>query len=185
MRTEAKIMSAEEYIQYELKSERRHEYIEGNLYEIPGEKKINNQIAFAIALLLHQQLFPEYRIYNHDVKVAIPGGTKFYYPDVCISAEQDNNTNQYIVSSPAIIVEVVSENSQTHDYVDKYLDYIKIPSLQYYIIAEPETILITVYERGGEAWIAHKYTGMDARIELAQLNISLPLADIYKGISFS
>jgi len=40
MRTAAsdKIFSIEEYIKYELTSERRHEFINGQLFEMPGEK---------------------------------------------------------------------------------------------------------------------------------------------------
>lgn len=32
-------MPVEEYIQYEAKAERRHEYINGQLFEMPGEKE--------------------------------------------------------------------------------------------------------------------------------------------------
>src|SRR4051812_24178505 len=100
-----------------------------------------------------------YEVFAHDVKVAIAGGNKFYYPDVFVTKEPETESNSYIKSKPEIIVEVVSESTHVTDYVDKYVDYTKIPSLQYYLIVEPETILITVYERTEiNNWIAHKYT---------------------------
>lgn len=143
-----KIYTVEEYIQYELNSERRHEFVNGQLFEMPGEKDINNEIAFIIALLLHNFLKSKgYVNYTHDVKVAIPGGNKFYYPDVFFTKEEKNDTNSYIKCEPEIIIEVVSESTQVMDYVDKYIDYTKIPQLKYYIIVEPETILITVYQK--------------------------------------
>ena len=71
------------------------------------------------------------------------------------------NDTQYIKYAPALIVEVVSESSQTHDYVHKFLDYTQIPSLRYYLIVEPETLLITVYEKTGEEWTARKYTRIE------------------------
>jgi len=40
-----KIFTVEEYIKHELTSERRHEFVNGQLFEIPGEKDINNEIA--------------------------------------------------------------------------------------------------------------------------------------------
>ena len=49
---------------------------------------------------------------NHDVKVAIPGGKKFYYPDVFFTKEERNQNNQHIKTEPEIIVEVVSETTQ-------------------------------------------------------------------------
>ena len=88
-----KIFTVEEYIQYELKSERRHEFINGQLFEIPGEKDINNLIAGIIYVLLTTSL-KEYFVFNHDVKVAIPGGSKYYYPDVFVTKEEMNTNNR-------------------------------------------------------------------------------------------
>ena len=174
-------MTSEAYIQYELKSELRNEFINGQLFEMPGEKDINNRIALMIAVILLRQLQLKdgYQVYNHDVKVGIPGGRKFYYPDVFVTAEPRMPENQYIKYSPQIIVEVVSESSQTHDYVNKYLDYIQFPTLQYYLIAEPETTLVTVYERSGEEWVARKYTRLEDDILIPGLDIQLPMAEIY------
>jgi Uma2 family endonuclease len=63
-----KIFTPEEYIQYELTSERRHEFINGQLFEMAGEKDINNEIAFAISVLLLNFLKARnYIIYSHDV----------------------------------------------------------------------------------------------------------------------
>ena len=44
----AKPLTIEEYIRFELQSECRHEYINGQLIEMPGEKDINNEIAIYI-----------------------------------------------------------------------------------------------------------------------------------------
>ena len=45
-------LSVEEYIRLEQQSESRHEYINGQLVEMPGEKDINNQIAGLIYIFL-------------------------------------------------------------------------------------------------------------------------------------
>jgi len=42
-----KIYSVEEYIQFEWKSEQRHEFINGKLFEMPGEKSFRDQ-CFAV-----------------------------------------------------------------------------------------------------------------------------------------
>ena len=94
-----KILTVEEYIQHELKAERRSEYINGQLFEMPGEKDINNELALQIFLLLTSQLKPKgYFLYVNDIKVAIPGEKKFFYPDVFVTREQKTENNQYIIS---------------------------------------------------------------------------------------
>lgn len=173
--------SVEEYIQHELNSEVRSEFINGQLFEMAGEKDVNNEIALRIAFLFMQLLREKgYEIYAHDVKVKIFGEDKYYYPDVFVTKELKTESNKYIKSEPVLIAEVVSETSQVNDYVDKYIAYTKIPSLQYYIIIEPETTLITCYTRGenGE-FLTSKYTRPEDVIKLNLLNISFQVKEVY------
>ncbi len=173
-------LTVEEYIQHELKAERRSEYINGQLVEMPGEKDINNELAGLIYMLLIKLLKPQgFSVYNHDVKVAIPNEEKYFYPDVFATREVRIAINQYIKYAPEIIVEVVSPGSHSHDYIDKYIEYTKIPSLQYYLIVEPETILITMYVRTGNGWEVQKFTKLTDEISLPALESSLLLKDIY------
>ena len=176
-----KIYTVEEYIQEELSSEVRHEFINGQLYEMAGEKDINNELAFAIALLFAGFLKVKgYTVYNHDVKVAIPGQNKYYYPDVFVTKEVKNEYNRYIKYETEIIIEIVSESTHSNDYIDKYIDYTKIPSLKYYLIVEPETTLITVFERDGDNWVTHKYTQLGAIVKLPLFNVEFLVKQVYE-----
>ena len=176
-----KIYSVEEYIEHELKSAVRSEFINGQLYEMAGEKDINNEIAGNLYILFSALLKSfGYFIYNHDVKVKIFGENKYYYPDVFATKELKTERNEYIKSEPELIVEVVSETSQVNDYVDKYIAYTKIPSLKYYLIIEPETTLITCYKKGENAeWITSKYTRPDEVIQLDAFGVSFQLKQVY------
>jgi Uma2 family endonuclease len=179
--TSNKMYTVEEYIKHEWTAPVRNEFINGQLFEMPGEKDINNNIALKTAFFLMQFLTEQgYQIYAHDIKVKVFGENKYYYPDVFVTKEARTESNTYIKSEPVLIVEVVSETTQVNDYVDKYIDYTKIPSLQYYLIIEPETTLITCYKRGenGE-WITSKYTQPDELIKLDILNVSFQLKQVY------
>lgn len=179
--TSNKKYTIEEYIRHELKSEVRSEFINGQLFEMAGEKDINNEIAGNLYILFSTLLKSlGYFIYNHDVKVKVFEENKYYYPDVFITREFKTESNKYIKSEPVLIIEVVSETSQINDYVDKYIAYTKIPSLQYYMIIEPETTLITCYKKGeNEEWTTSKYTRMEDVIRLDILNVSFQLKQVY------
>lgn len=176
-----KKFTVEEYIQHELKSEVRSEFINGQLFEMAGEKDINNEIAGNLYILLSTLLKSlGYFVYSHDLKVKIFGENKYYYPDVFITKELKTESNKYIKSEPVLIIEVVSETSQVNDYVDKYIAYTKVPSLQYYMIIEPETTLITCYKRGENSeWITSKYTRPEDIIKLEVLDISFQVKQVY------
>ena len=175
-------LTVEEYIQFELQSERRHEFINGQLIEMPGEKRINNRIALNISTYLIQQLRPKgYEICMNDVKVASHDRTKYFYPDVFITKEKITEQNQYIQYEPELIVEVISPSTHITDTVDKYIAYTAIPSLQYYLIVEPETVYVTLFSKNAEGkWEAMSYVRKDAVIPLSLLDVSLPLSEVYK-----
>jgi Uma2 family endonuclease len=176
-------ISVEEYIQLELKSERRHEFINGQLIEMPGEKAINNKIAGFIYIFLMNHLFSRgYEVFNHDVKLSNVEGNKYFYPGVFATKEPASEKNQYIKYEPEIIVEVISPTTHITDTVDKYIAYTAIPTLKYYLIVEPETIYVTLFSKNAEGkWEAMSYMRSNDVLPLPQLGIELPLNEVYKG----
>ncbi len=180
--TSDRIYSVEEYIQHEWSAPARSEFINGQLFEMPGEQDLNNEIAgnlYVLLTLLLRHL--DYSIYSHDIKVKIFEENKYYYPDLFITKEEKTDANRYIKFEPLLIVEVVSESSQVNDYVDKYIDYTKIPSLFYYMIVEPESSLITCYSKSAQGnWQTIKYTRQDDIISLEKLEVSFTLKQVYQ-----
>ena len=180
--TGEKTMSVEEYIQFELTSERRHEYINGQLFEMPGEQVINsvitNLLTAYLATLLNEK---GYRICSNVVKIAIPGESRYYYPDWFITKESLGESNRYIQYEPEMIVEVISKTSRIHDTVNKYIDYTKIPSLKYYLIIDPDRTHITVNSKDDKGeWEAEAYSNREDVIQMPMLQIDLPLNKIYR-----
>jgi Uma2 family endonuclease len=175
-------MTVEEYIQFELTAECRHEYNNGQLFEMPGEKRTNNRVAGNIYMLLRNQLEARgYEVFSHDMKVSNHERNKFFYPDVFVTKEPQTKENEYIQYAPELIVEVVSPSSRITDTVDKYIAYSAIPSLKYYLIVEPEVIYATLYEKNGEGkWSATLYSSLNDVVPLPLLDLSLPLSEIYK-----
>ncbi|MBD0285411.1 MAG: Uma2 family endonuclease [Flavisolibacter sp.] len=175
-------LTVDEYIRLELQAEHRHEYINGQLIEMPGEKAINNKVAGQIYIWLCQNLRPKgYEVFNHDVKVASHDRSKYFYPDVFVTRESETQHNQYIKYEPELIVEVLSPSTHIMDTVDKYIAYTTIPSLKYYLIVEPETVYVTLYYKNGDGkWEAMPYVRKTDVIPLPLLDIVLPLSEVYK-----
>ncbi|MBD0295621.1 MAG: Uma2 family endonuclease [Flavisolibacter sp.] len=175
-------LTVEEYIRLELQSEQRHEFINGQLIEMPGEKDVNNKCGGFIYIFLMNHLYSKgYEVYINDVKVGTPDGTKYFYPDVFITREPRTEKNQYIKYEPELIVEVLSPSTHIMDTVDKYIAYTTIPSLKYYLIVEPETVYVTLYSKNGDGkWEAMSYVRKTDVIPLPLLEISLPLSEVYK-----
>jgi len=172
-------LTEEEYINFELHSEIRHEFVNGKLIDMPGESLLHNHIVSNILVALKTVLHgKKYNVFIEDVKVKLPDEVKYYYPDLFVTKEKITNT--FIANQPELIVEVLSESTRKYDTVDKFINYQKFPSLQCYILVEPEITLVQLFYREGEDWQMRSFTQISDVLQMNVLNISLSLKEIYR-----
>jgi Uma2 family endonuclease len=178
---ENKKFTVEEYFIYEESNEIRHEFINGNLYEMSGASREHHQICKRLFFFFEKLLAASgYEIFIENMKVKIPGENIFFYPDIIVTQEIQTDKNRYAQYEPGLLAEVTSETTRTKDMIDKFLQYQKISSLKYYLIAEqdrPQIIVVSKNENGN--WQSETYTGKEAIINLPLFNLTLPLQEIY------
>jgi Uma2 family endonuclease len=174
------VMTVEEYIAFEEKSETRHEFINGQLYEMPEIKDIHNEICGNIAISLRQFLKDKtFRIYT-SVKVCIIENQHYVYPDVFVTNHKLDADSRYIKRYPSVIIEVLSDGTRVYDKTDKFIRYQKIESLKHYLTVEPEKTLVECYTKQADgSWEVETFTNISDIVSLTALNIQLPLSDIY------
>ncbi len=177
-----KIYSLQEYIQLEEAGEIRHEFINGNLYEMSGANRIHNKMATRILLFLTNLLETKgFEVYRESMKLKIQGENKYFYPDLFITKEPQTDTNLYFQEHPELIIEISSPSTRIYDAVEKFLLYRKIDTLLYYILVEQDKVLVTLYSRlnASEEWQSETFLSAEDVIELPSIQISLPVKTIY------
>ena len=177
-----KIYSLEEYIMLDEASDIRHEFINGQLYDMCGTSDLHNEICQNLLIFFRTTLGKkDFKIYMEGVKCKIQGEEYYTYPDIFITNNESDKGDKYIKQHPSLIVEVLSDSTRKYDTVDKFIQYQKIDSLQYYILVEPEVYSVHCFSKDdtGE-WQAAIYTKLEETIELKLLSVQLPLQSIYK-----
>jgi Uma2 family endonuclease len=176
-----KTYTVEEYLELEAKSELRHEFFYGNLFEMPGTTFLHNQICMLLWMIFRTQLSKDtYSIGTESVKVQIQGEDVYLYPDVFVSNAIANPESTFVIKDPVLIAEVLSDSTRRYDSTDKFIQYSKIESLQYYLLVEPEKQVVIFYEKAADGdWLAKTYTENEEEVKLPLLNASLRLGDIY------
>jgi Uma2 family endonuclease len=179
-----KTYTISEYILLEEAGEIRHEFINGNLIEISGASREHHKMCKRLLAVLELLLTDlDYEVYIENMKVAIPGENQFYYPDIMVTNETETDQNRYVQYEPTLIAEVLSETTLTKDIVDKFIQYRKIPSLQYYLLVQPEKPLVICYfKNANNEWDMLSYTQMDEIINLPKLELSFSLQKLYTRI---
>ena len=181
-------MTVEEYIEFEERSEIRHEFIENQLIPMPGTTRIHNTICLNLAMLLRLLLKKgAFQIFQENVKVQIASGKDYTYPDIVITNNPIDLTGDdaYFIKHPCTIIEVISKTSRIDDSADKFIRYKNIASLQNYILVDSEKAWVEVrYKTPEGEWEANTYFMSDEKFPIPALGLELKLEDVYEGVSF-
>jgi Uma2 family endonuclease len=175
---QAELLSEEAYLQGELLSEIKHEYIDGAVYAMAGASKNHQRIIANVSGELWTQLKnTPCEPFSSDIKVKV--GSKFFYPDVMVVCKDDTD-NEYYTESPKIIVEVLSKSTRRMDETTKKIAYQNLPSLQEYVLIEQDFVDVEVCRRS-EGWVSHHYfLGDDVTFD--SVGLTLSVADIYQRV---
>lgn len=176
-------LTPEQYLALEARSDVRHEYIDGQVYAMAGGSKAHNLISLNIAVGLRSQLTPPCQTFMVDMKVMARENSRYYYPDVVVTCDDPNDLEGDRVQAPALIVEVLSESTESFDRGDKFHDYSGLPSLQAYLLVSSRHYVVDYFQRQtAQHWLVSTHVGLQSVIAIESLNLTLSLADIYATV---
>jgi len=175
-------LSVDEYLEFEAKSEHRHEYIDGAVYAMTGASEKHELIAGNVFAAIHAHLRGgpcRPYISNFKVRLQIDRRDLFYYPDVMVACGREGVMSHYL-QYPKLIVEVLSPSTQAIDRREKFLSYKQIATVEEYALVSQDTAQITICRRL-ENWAPRMHTGLDDTAEFQSIGLSLAVAQIYEG----
>lgn len=183
--TPEKLYSVAEYFELEKHSAIRHEYHYGKLIAMPGESKNANEIAGNCCVFFRQSLRKRgFRIFIKSVRTIVKDNKIYRYPDVVV-ADEKGDEHTHNITKPRILIEVISDNSKYTDRVTKLQEYSKVPSLDYYLVIDQDTVNVEVYSREENGWHYQLLEDLSDKVSLALFDMTLSLETIYENISFT
>lgn len=130
-----RLMSVDEYLQFDLQATTKHECVAGRVYAMSGPTLRHNLITrnLVIALSRHLNGGP-CRAFFSDIKVhlRINKAEIFYYPDVVVACGALEIAEREL-REPKLIVEVLSPSTESIDRREKAFNYQQIPSMEEYV----------------------------------------------------
>ncbi len=179
-----KTYTAEEYFELEKKSNSKHEFHFGKLTEMPGESKKANKIARKVVKALEKTLDENvFEIYSHDVRLNVIENKVYRYPDIVVAPTVDDG-DDYAVTMPILIVEVLSPSTEATDLGRKRKEYTSLSSLMYYLIVSQDEMLVQLDQRNGDKWEFQFFENPEEEIQLPHFQASIKLSELYNGIKF-
>ncbi len=182
-------LTPEEYLKIERKAEYKSEYFNGEIYAMSGAKRNHNKAATNVSGLIWQHLKgKDCESYSNDMRVFVPKTGLYTYPDVVVVCGepkfQDNVFDTLL--NPTLLIEVLSETTESYDRGKKFQHYRSIESLQEYVLVSQDEARIEKYvKRGDGFWLLSEAVGLDSEIEFASIECRISLAEVYDKIDFS
>lgn len=171
-------ISEEAYLQGELTSEIKHEFIDGEIFAMAGASKNHERISGNVYRKIGNFLdTSSCEPFSSDVKVKV--GMNFFYPDVMVVCNEQTE-HPYYSESPTILVEVLSSSTRRIDQTIKRISYQSIPSLREYLLIEQDFVDVEVC-RKNHGWLPQHYFLGD-EFSLDSIGIKLAVVDIYQRV---
>lgn len=184
--------TVEEYLQMEKAATERHEYYQGEIFQMQGHGEL---LAMSGAANRHNIIFSNLfiavgnalkgkpcRPYGPDMRLNIPENTLFTYPDISIYCGEPESIpeDEDSVVNPTVLIEILSPSTREYDRGGKFKLYRDIPTLQEYILVDTKTLNVEAFRLNkSKHWELEEYTLLSEALAIPSIDVFIPLAEIY------
>lgn len=182
-------LTPQEYLELERRSETKHEFVNGEMFDMAGASRSHNLIVTNIVGELRLQLKGRRcEVYPNDMRVHIPDTGMYTYPDAVVACGTPRLTDDKrdTLLNPTALFEVLSSSTEAYDRGAKAAHYRRIASLRHYVLIAQDAPHIECYTRQDESrfWYLTEADGLDAEIALTEIACVLKLAEVYDKVEF-
>ena len=171
------------YLQGELSSDIRHEYVAGQVFAMAGAGEAHNRIAGNLFFHLRSATRgTPCGVFISDMKVRVKAHEAFYYPDVLLTCDPDDRESLY-KTAPCLIAEVLSPSTEVIDRREKLIAYRSLPSLRDYLLIAQDCRRVEWYQRDAAGDWRHAIVE-DGTLSFVfgDVSVNFPVADLYEDV---
>ena len=178
---------ADAYLAWEAIQSERHEYFQHEVFAMAGGTQNHNTVSGNAYMALRNHLKgTPCQVFISDVRVQVAAVDAYFYPDVVVNCQPRAVADGQALSvdAPILVVEVLSDSTATWDRGGKFAAYRQLPSLQEYVLIDPQAQTVELYRRNAAqrfelyAWDAQN----PGPCEFASVGLQWPLAEVFEGV---
>jgi Uma2 family endonuclease len=178
----------EQYLAMERKADFKSEYDGGFITAMAGASDPHN----AVLVNLSREISGQFknrpcRVYVNDMRLCVSKTGLCTYPEVmAVCGERqylDGKTDTLL--NPTLVVEVLSDSTESYDRGRKFDHYRQLESLREYVMIAQDRIKVERYTRQGNDWILTVFSELDDILRLVSIGCEIPLLEIYDKVEIS
>lgn len=182
-------LSPDQYLVLEETSPVKHEYIDGEIYAMAGATDAHvtltgNLFAELLAHLRGDRFRGSgCRVYFSDMKAQIEAVNRYYYPDLMVTCDRQDQDEPTFKRRPILIVEVLSDSTTGFDRGDKFADYQTLDTLQEYVLINTHRQRVECFRRNEKGlWVLQSYAPPETQFELKSVDFTGELTALYENV---
>lgn len=181
-----KKMTVEEFFQWQLGQDRNYELVDGvpvlTVKAMTGATSRHDTVTVNTIILLGNQLRGKpCRPRTSDQSVRTFRGTR--RPDISVECGRPDD-RAMAVDEPRVVIEILSPSTTRYDRFQKLEEYKQHEAIRVILLIDTEQPRATVWRRGENGWSHSELEGLEAVIELPEIEAALPLAELYRDLTF-
>jgi len=144
------VITPDEYLRLERKSEIRSEYFRGEIFAMTGASRFHNLICANVLSQIHRQFEGRAcEVYQSDMRVKVSSTGLYTYPDIVATCNLPQFEDEAVdtLLNPQTIIEVLSDSTEAYDRGTKFGHYRNIESLQDYVLISQNMCRIERFSR--------------------------------------
>ncbi|MBI5387714.1 MAG: Uma2 family endonuclease [Verrucomicrobia bacterium] len=178
-----------EYLAIERAAEFKSEFFDGEMFAMAGGTPMHSLIATNAGREFGNRLKGRPCVpFNGDLRIKVEATGLYTYPDlsvICGPLRYVTEEHDTIVN-PTVLVEVLSDSTESYDRGKKFENYRRIPTLkEYLLVSQKEPRLEQFIRQDTGEWLLREAAGLEAKIELPSLQITIELSEVFANVEFT
>lgn len=145
-----KYITEDEYLALEEKAGAKHEYYNGQIFPMAGASPVHARVTARVIHLLEAAVAGKgCNTYSSDLRIRVLATGLNTYPDATVVCGELRltDTKPQAAINPTVLVEVLSDSTESYDRGEKWRHYQTFGSLMDYVLVRQDRPCIEVYSR--------------------------------------
>ena len=181
-------LTEKEYLAIERAATTRSIFYRGEMYAMTGAKEAHVLITGNLLANIWSQ-FEERpcKVYASDMRVKNARTGSFFYPDVAALCREPQLEDSHgdTLTNPEVIIEVLSESTESFDRGGKFEDYQLLESLTTYVLVAQDKPRVELYRKQADgSWNYVSLNQLSDVLNLDSIEVQISLSKIYDKVEF-
>lgn len=178
-------MTLDEFLAWDDGTDTRYELHDGQPVAMAPTRWAHGEVVARLSRLIGNRLAerrPECSVLIGPGVQSRRRANSYFIPDMLMTCES-RKADSALIEAPVLIVEVLSDSTESTDRIVKLQEYQLFPSLTEILLIDPRRIHAQVYRRlDAERWLVLLLQTAEARLHLESVDFDLALDEVYRGI---